>query len=1043
MKKREETMHRLSPLFTLFLAITISITAQGAPLKPRIIVLTDISTWETDDHESLIRLLAHADLFEIEGLVISTGYSIKTLTKSPEKGFINIAHSAVNAYEKDLPNLMKRSGQTGHKFDGARQKIGYWPSPRYLRDRILFGSLNRGVKFIGEGNDSPGSKLIIKQADEDDPRPLWVTAWGGGNTMAQSIYRVKKDRTKAQFKAFLRKIRVYTITDQDRHYRGEGLNISAHGWMREKAGRDLLFIWDECAWKAHNGIGKSNWSRYATHIQGHGNLGGQYPKYKYGVEGDTPSFLYLMPTGLNDPEDPSQCSWSGTYKGNAKNLWQDTDSCRSYFDRFYPAAFNNFAARMDWVKSGAGNRNPVIVLDGDDGIGVLTRTPRQGTQVTLDASKTSDPDGDKLTFNWWVQSETSTYPGKIDISNSNARIATVNVPPDSAGKRFHVICEVIDDGTHNLSDYRRIIFKPTGRAAAKPVEQAGMAERPRLNINQGWVFRKGDDPAWARPDCNDSAWKQIPIGVTWEQTGFEHYDGFAWYRLEFVIPQSYASGSEGDAVLVLSMGFIDDADETYFNGIKIGATGAMPPDYETAYRVARKYFIPTARVRWNKTNVIAIRVYDHEGDGGFYKGPAFIQTPRLSDLLTLSHQLSRSDGIYSMPDPLPVTLKISSNSCASYSATLVCTLKNDSIMTESVIGRQQHEIKVGGNSSLHKTISFNPPGPGFYRVLSSLAAGKKKVVENAMTLGYSPDRMKTRLTREDDFEAFWKRRKQELAEVKPAFKVTRSKLSTGHLDVFLVEMRSYQNVRIRGWYTKPRKPGPHPAILSVPGYNGTMRPNLYRRHVATFALNPRGHGNSRDDIDPKGEEYMFLGFHPEHPEKYVYIGAYMDCVRAIDFLCSRPEIDKSRIGVEGGSQGGGLSFAAASLDGRIIFCAPDIPWLGDWVGYLDAAQWPNDHYPKLAARFPGLTFNDINRVLSYMDTMNLADRIQCPVLMSVGLQDPICPPRNSFATFNQVPSRKEHRVYPFCTHGVWHRHNEYKNNWMAKKLGVKTLGAED
>jgi len=445
----------------LMLSLAISSSSLAAPLKQRVVVLTDISTWETDDHESLIRFLAHADMFEIEGLVISTGYSIKTLTKSPEKDFINIAHGVVNAYEKDLPNLMKRSNQVGYKFDDTRQEIGYWPSPKYLRDRTMFGSLNRGKHFIGDDNDSPGSDLIIKLADEDDPRPIWVTVWGGGNTVAQSIYRVKKDRTAEQFKTFLRKIRVYAITDQDRHYRGEGLDVSAHGWIREQTGSDLLFIWDESAWKAHNGTGKSNWNQYAIHIQGHGHMGSQYPKYKYGVEGDTPSFLYLMPTGLNNPEDPTQCSWGGTFRGNANNLWQPSSSCGSFFGRFYPAAFNNFAARMDWVKDGAGNRNPVIVLDGDDGISILTKAPKQGTTVTLDASQTSDQDGDNLTFKWWIQSDAGTYSGNVSISNSSSSIATVNVPTNSAGMSFHVICEVTDDGTHNLTGYRRIIFEPT------------------------------------------------------------------------------------------------------------------------------------------------------------------------------------------------------------------------------------------------------------------------------------------------------------------------------------------------------------------------------------------------------------------------------------------------------------------------------------------------------------------------------------------------------------------------------------------------------
>ena len=448
-------------LLIVLIFLTIPMSSHAAPLKPRVVVLTDISTWETDDHESLIRLLVHADMFEIEALILSTGYSIDTLNDPTKSGFINLIHGAVDAYEKDLPNLMKRSNQVGHECDDARQEIGYWPSAQYLRDRTMTGSRNRGKHFIGDDNDSPGSDFIIKLADEDDDRPVWVTVWGGGNTVAQSIYRVKKDRTAEQFKTFLRKIRVYTITDQDRHYNGsQPLSYSSHGWMREQTGSDLLFIWDECAWKAHNGTGRSNWDQYETHIQGHGNLGSQYPKYKYGVEGDTPSFLYLMPTGLNNPEDPTQCSWGGTFIGDPNNLWQPSSSCRSFFDRFYPAAFNNFAARMDWAKDGAGNRNPVIVLDGDDGISILMKTPKQGTAVTFDASETFDPDGDNLTFNWWIQSDAGTYTQDIKISNSSSSIATVNVPSDSAGKTFHVICEVTDDGTHNLSDYRRIIFEP-------------------------------------------------------------------------------------------------------------------------------------------------------------------------------------------------------------------------------------------------------------------------------------------------------------------------------------------------------------------------------------------------------------------------------------------------------------------------------------------------------------------------------------------------------------------------------------------------------
>lgn len=115
-------------------------SSSAAPLKPRVVVLTDISTWETDDSESLVRLLAYADSVEIEGIVVTTGWSYAA---TPER-FITLVQDAINTYEKDSPNLMKRSGQKGFLKDESHQKIGYWPSPQYLRECTMFGSKNRG-----------------------------------------------------------------------------------------------------------------------------------------------------------------------------------------------------------------------------------------------------------------------------------------------------------------------------------------------------------------------------------------------------------------------------------------------------------------------------------------------------------------------------------------------------------------------------------------------------------------------------------------------------------------------------------------------------------------------------------------------------------------------------------------------------------------------------------------------------------------------------------------------------------------------------------
>ena len=115
---------------------------------------------------------------------------------------------------------------------------------------------------------------------------------------------------------------------------------------------------------------------------------------------------------------------------------------------------------MDWAKDGAGNRNPVIDVNGDEGMDIITLAPRPGTTVTLDASQSHDPDGDDMTFHWWTIAGPGTYTGDVKISDNDSSRATVEVPEDSAGESFHVICEVTDDGTHNLTAYRRIIFEP-------------------------------------------------------------------------------------------------------------------------------------------------------------------------------------------------------------------------------------------------------------------------------------------------------------------------------------------------------------------------------------------------------------------------------------------------------------------------------------------------------------------------------------------------------------------------------------------------------
>lgn len=445
---------------------------EQGPLKPRLVVLTDIAPGdiEPDDMESMIRLLVHADQYEIEALIASSGWN--SSGRSYPVSWIDSLKTTINAYQKDLPNLMKRSGQSAFlplDKECTQQQLGYWPSSDYLRSRSMLGSLNMGYENLGDRNRSAGSDLIIKLADEADERPLWITVWGGGNTLAQAIWQVKQERTPEQLKAFLNKLCVYTITDQDALWGDDNYSLSSHQWMRREFAEDLLFIWDESAWLSQNDLGAKNWQQYATHIQNHGNLGTIYPKNKWGVEGDTPSFLHLMPNGLNNPTQPNHTGWGGYFEwslGKDKETYCYTNHSdpakeisRKYEQYFYPATFNNFAARMDWASQGRGNRNPVVIVNGEKGIGILHLHPRKDNEVILDASQSFDPDADQLTFKWWVLPEAGTYPVAITIIDANTSQAKIQIPQDAAGKSIHVICEVTDTGKPSLTSYRKVIFE--------------------------------------------------------------------------------------------------------------------------------------------------------------------------------------------------------------------------------------------------------------------------------------------------------------------------------------------------------------------------------------------------------------------------------------------------------------------------------------------------------------------------------------------------------------------------------------------------------
>lgn len=149
-----------------------------------------------------------------------------------------------------------------------------------------------------------------------------------------------------------------------------------------------------------------------------------------------------------------------------------------------------------------------------------------------------------------------------------------------------------------------------------------------VNLRGEWRFTVGDDPRWASPDFDDSGWSEVDAPDAWEDEGYRGYDGYAWYRKDFEM-----SAKQAKAGAFLHLGRIDDVDEVFVNGERIGGAGRFPPDYETAYDAERSYLMPARLLKAGEGNIVAVRVYDSGSRGGIYSGRLGVYESKLPAML--------------------------------------------------------------------------------------------------------------------------------------------------------------------------------------------------------------------------------------------------------------------------------------------------------------------------------------------------------------------------------------------------------------------------
>lgn len=477
--KRFPSSARLPLLLAMLsLACVAPLTAAGA--KTRVIVTSD---GEIDDECTLVRFLLYVNEWDVEGIITS---SSQYHWQGHKWAGDDWAQPYLDAYAEVYPNLVT------HDPD--------YPTPEFLQARTYLGN----VKAEGEMEEvTAGSQRIVDVLlDKSDPRPIWIQAWGGTNTIARALKTIEEQHPERMAEV-AEKIRFYFIWEQDNTYQS---------YIRPQWGKyniptiisdqfiALFYHWKKYLPENEQSYLVGAWMK-PNILEDHGPICALYKAHVPGdkgfddgdfrSEGDSPAFFHTIPTGLRSMESPDWGGWGGRFVRVRDNTWLDpvSESGYEYPEgrwytssawgrtrlkqeipndaeltaylkpqwRWIEALQKDFAARADWcVKPySEANHAPTVRL----AHAVDLKASPKG-KVALSAKGTSDPDGDTLTYRWWQYKEAGSYEGDAPITSDSKRDAALSIPADAKpGQTIHVICEVTDNGAPALTMYQRVVVE--------------------------------------------------------------------------------------------------------------------------------------------------------------------------------------------------------------------------------------------------------------------------------------------------------------------------------------------------------------------------------------------------------------------------------------------------------------------------------------------------------------------------------------------------------------------------------------------------------
>jgi hypothetical protein len=432
--------------FVLIALLMFVGAAQGAD-RVRIIVETDAGG-DPDDEQSMVRFLLYTNEFDVEGIIANRPKARDGENKNPVRDGLGIVRRMVSAYGECYPNLVKHDRR--------------FPTPEYLQKRTVAG--------YDEVED--GVKLVMEAVDRDDPRPVWFCNWGtdkesGVSCLKRALEKVLKERGQEGYAKFKNKIRLSSDDQFGEHTMGvgPGFVIWVDTFRPEVERKRWYHRFSGITAKA------GGFDIKRDVLEGHGPLGAMYPLNTTHPqkEGDTMSFLYLVPTGMNNPERPDWGTWAGRYGklddagaknywwANVEDVWEGSTHRENTLKRWAEHLQNDFRARMDWCVAeeyGKANHPPVVRVDGDE------RKVRAGQTVTLDGSTSRDPDGQELRLRWIFYPEAGTYRGAMPQLNwGDEAVAWFVAPNVEKAETMHAILIATDAGEPPLTRYQRVVVE--------------------------------------------------------------------------------------------------------------------------------------------------------------------------------------------------------------------------------------------------------------------------------------------------------------------------------------------------------------------------------------------------------------------------------------------------------------------------------------------------------------------------------------------------------------------------------------------------------